>query len=338
MGIAKTQSSGTGGGVQFATASGTDTYTAALPTPLGSYATGDTVVILFTNANTGASTLNLDGLGAKDIRKNVSSALVAGDILAGQTLQLTYDGTNFQLSDGLTGPTGPTGASGVVPIATAAGTVDAITADYTPDLTLTNLVMCAFVASGANTSTTPTFAPDGLTARTIVKRGGQALSPGDIPGANAVCLLEYNSANTRWELLNPASIDTVTLSGSLVNNAVTAGATAYISAGTTSTSASEAARAGVIPVTGTAKYLYMILGSTGQPAGQTLTVTLRINGADTAVTFTVPTSAAAGSVHTSAALSVAVTQGDSYSIKLVQQAGANSGTIAGFSLNIERAA
>ena len=91
----------------------------------------------------------------------------------------------------------------VLPIANAAGTVDAITADYTPNITLSDRRLCAFIATGANTSTTPSFAPDGLTAHTIVKMGGQALAAGDIPGAEAVCILQYDLTNTRWELLNP---------------------------------------------------------------------------------------------------------------------------------------
>lgn len=94
--------------------------------------------------------------------------------------------------------------TGGIPIAAGAGTADAITADYSPDITLTNLTLVAFVASAANATTTPTFAPDGLTAHTITKKGGAALSIGDIPAALAVCIVEYNSANTRWELLNPA--------------------------------------------------------------------------------------------------------------------------------------
>lgn len=88
----------------------------------------------------------------------------------------------------------------------AGGTVNAITATYSPALlVLADGVMCAFRASGANTSTTPTFAPNGLTARTIVKSGGVALAVNDIPRGNYECLLRYNLANTRWELLNPAS-------------------------------------------------------------------------------------------------------------------------------------
>lgn len=96
-----------------------------------------------------------------------------------------------------------TGTASSIPIVTAAGTVDAITADYTPNVTLTNLVTVAFVSTGANTSTTPSFAPDGLTAHTITARGGAALVAGDIGAAGYVGIVEYNSANTRWELLNP---------------------------------------------------------------------------------------------------------------------------------------
>jgi hypothetical protein len=93
---------------------------------------------------------------------------------------------------------------GGIPVADAGGTVDAITADYSPDVSLADKTMVAFVALGANTSTTPTFAPDGLTPHTIVKYGGQPLAAGDVHGAGMVCIVEYNAANTRWELLNPA--------------------------------------------------------------------------------------------------------------------------------------
>lgn len=99
---------------------------------------------------------------------------------------------------------------GGIPIANAAGTVDAITADYSPNITLSDRRLCAFIASGANTSTTPTFAPDGLTAHTIVKHGGAALDVGDIPAIEAVCILQYDLTHTRWELLNPRNVsDTV---------------------------------------------------------------------------------------------------------------------------------
>lgn len=90
-----------------------------------------------------------------------------------------------------------------IPKAVAGGTVDAITADFTPNLTLADQTLCVIVALGANVTITPTFAPDGLPAHVITKQGGTALVAGDIPGALAGCILEYNLANTRWELLNP---------------------------------------------------------------------------------------------------------------------------------------
>jgi hypothetical protein len=80
---------------RLTTASGTDTYTAS--GGITGYAAGFTIVSQFTNANTGASTLNVNGQGAKSIVKNGSTALSSGDISAGQIYVLTYDGTNFQI-------------------------------------------------------------------------------------------------------------------------------------------------------------------------------------------------------------------------------------------------
>jgi hypothetical protein len=146
--------------------------------------------------------------------KNYKGATGAQGAQGIQGIQGIQGNQGIQGAQGIQGVKGNTGAQGpagtAMPIADAGGTVDAITADYTPDIDLTDKRLCAFVAGGANTSTTPTFAPDGLTAHTIVKRGGTALAAGDIPGAGAVCLLEYNLANTRWELLNPAAGDVVT--------------------------------------------------------------------------------------------------------------------------------
>ena len=79
------------------TAAGTDTYTLTLSPAIAAYGTGLTLTVIFTNANTGAATLNVNGLGAKSIKKGVSSDLAAADITAGSARILVYDGTNFQL-------------------------------------------------------------------------------------------------------------------------------------------------------------------------------------------------------------------------------------------------
>lgn len=92
-------------------------------------------------------------------------------------------------------------------VAAAGGTADAITATFSPAFTgLTDQMKVWVVASGANLTTTPSFSPNGLAAHTIVKRGGLALVAGDIPNSLFVISLEYNLANTRWELLNPGGI------------------------------------------------------------------------------------------------------------------------------------
>ena len=82
-------------GVPSGTASGTDTYTATISNVTG-YNTNDGFIIKFTNSNTGTATLNINGLGAKNIFKSVNVALSSGDIKAGQELVVVYDGTNFQ--------------------------------------------------------------------------------------------------------------------------------------------------------------------------------------------------------------------------------------------------
>lgn len=89
--------------------------------------------------------------------------------------------------------------------AAAGGTVDIITAAYAPALTtLASGLLLGLKAAGANTSPTPTFSPNGLTAHTIVREDRQPLFPGDIKGASHELLLRYDLANTEWELLNPA--------------------------------------------------------------------------------------------------------------------------------------
>lgn len=80
-----------------ADAGGDDTYAVTLdPVPAAYYA-GMEVNFKPTTANTGACTLDVNSLGAKTIKKSVSSDLATGDILAGQMVKVIYDGTNFQL-------------------------------------------------------------------------------------------------------------------------------------------------------------------------------------------------------------------------------------------------
>jgi hypothetical protein len=88
--------------------------------------------------------------------------------------------------------------------AIATGTADAIILDYNPiKATLSDKLVILFRASGSNTITNPTVNTNGIGAKTIYKHGGQALNVGDIPGADAICILQYDLSNDWWELLNP---------------------------------------------------------------------------------------------------------------------------------------
>lgn len=90
------------------------------------------------------------------------------------------------------------------------GSADGITAAYSPAVASADVTdgrMFFVRATAANTSATPTFKPDAATARTIVKNGGQTLVAGNIAGDGHELILRYNSASTRYELMNPATVE-----------------------------------------------------------------------------------------------------------------------------------
>lgn len=88
----------------------------------------------------------------------------------------------------------------------AGGTADAITGDYTPNVLALENGLTLFVrASAANTTTTPTFAPDGLTAKTIVKGNNLPLVAGDIAGAGHWLEMSFDTVLDKWVLQNPYS-------------------------------------------------------------------------------------------------------------------------------------
>lgn len=79
------------------TAGGTTVYTLALVPALTAYITGMRIWVKMNATNTGPSTINVNALGAKSIKKNVSQDVAASDLLIGAVIILKYDGTNFQV-------------------------------------------------------------------------------------------------------------------------------------------------------------------------------------------------------------------------------------------------
>lgn len=82
---------------------GTNTYvTTAIPDPITQYDTNVFYQIPITIANTGSSTINIDGIGALPIKKILGAGLtnvVSGDITV-STIFVYYDGTNAVLQTG----------------------------------------------------------------------------------------------------------------------------------------------------------------------------------------------------------------------------------------------
>lgn len=99
------------GGLQWLTAvAGTDTITASSASPSGmsAYVAGQSFrFIAAGNNTTGIPTLNINGIGAKNITRLGTQGVVPGDIISGSVVTVTYDGTQFQIN-------GNVSASGVI--------------------------------------------------------------------------------------------------------------------------------------------------------------------------------------------------------------------------------
>lgn len=106
---------------------GTDDYTTTVP-DVTALVAGYKILCAFQNSNTGASTINVNGLGVKEIRKEVDVQLVADDLLGAHWLM--YDGTYFQL----VGSGGSSGGGSISFDSTpTAGSTNAVTSEGIKD-------------------------------------------------------------------------------------------------------------------------------------------------------------------------------------------------------------
>jgi hypothetical protein len=89
-----------GGGPNYAVDAGlANAYVATFGQGLvTAYEAGLVVRLKISNTNTGACTINLNELGARNIRRANGATPLPGDLTAGQIVVLTYDGAYFQLA------------------------------------------------------------------------------------------------------------------------------------------------------------------------------------------------------------------------------------------------
>ena len=107
-------------------------YLVEMPNTWTVYTEGASLRMKAVNANTGAATINVDGLGVKTVTRANGDALLSGDIPAGSVLEYYYDGTNFQLNTGGLGVV--IAGTGAFPFSGALVDLaaDETTADYIP--------------------------------------------------------------------------------------------------------------------------------------------------------------------------------------------------------------
>lgn len=80
------------------TAGSADVYTVASTYPITAYTEGFHARVKIHAANTGASTINFDGVGAKAIKRVTGDDLEADDLVLNSVADLTYNGTYFVAS------------------------------------------------------------------------------------------------------------------------------------------------------------------------------------------------------------------------------------------------
>ncbi len=180
-----------------------NTYVIAPSPAITGYTVGQIFSFKALHGNSGASTLAVNGLAAKNIYKNGQYALNDGDIVTGAIVQVEYDGTQFQLIS----PSSLTkiSQSGVETYATSTTGNTVYVVGYTP-------AVSAYVAG-----LTLRFKPDtgslggatinvnGLGAKTIktyYNGALQTLKTGDIV-ANQIAEVTYDG--TQMQLMNPSS-------------------------------------------------------------------------------------------------------------------------------------
>jgi len=129
-------------------------YVVTLNPALSAYTAGVLVQFKATNANTTTSTVNVNGLGVKTIKKlGGATDLASGDIAAGMIVELEYDGTNFlMLNPVANAPLSPTGdGSGLTNL--PQGKLNLVTTDVTYSSSTAENTLLSYSVPGGTLST-----------------------------------------------------------------------------------------------------------------------------------------------------------------------------------------
>lgn len=237
-------------------AAGTNTITGTLSPAPAQYEAGMTVCFKAASSNTGATTINLNSLGAKTIQR-YGVALVGGEISANDMVEIIYDGTQFQLVNVAPNPIFLDRANSRVGIGTTdpayafavEGTSVATSAitntRYAADTNATEVILRKSRGASVGTNTTVNnndnigslgfYGADGTTYKAssrIIGAVDAAVSAGIVPGR-----LSFQTANTSGVLAERMLIDS---SGNVGIGAAPAASTTRVTVKGTGTTTNKA--------------------------------------------------------------------------------------------------
>lgn len=191
--------------------------TITLTPAITAYVGGQTFRFIAGFTNTGATTLNVNGVGAKAVRSN-NVTCVGGEIIAGLVYTVTYDGTTFfTLQSPRSLNPGQTEWGG-----TSGGSANAQTATLSPALTQYTTGQRVIFKAGFTNTSTATLNPNGLGAKNIFAANA-ALTGGEIV-TNQIYEAVYDG--TQFQLVTPIA----TQRGMLIGKQVfkVAGTSVYV--------------------------------------------------------------------------------------------------------------
>lgn len=211
-----------------ADAGSNDTYAITCAPAPTAYTAGMVVTFKANTINTGACTINVNALGARDIRKNNGLVLSDGDIAAGGIYTMIYNGTYFELQSPI-GKAQLSQSGSEVYAADSVGT-DSYAISLSPGpLAYVGGLVVRFLAGTLNTGAC-TLSVNGGTAAAIKKNYNADLVTGDILAGQIVEVI-YDSVNSVWQMISPVARVTTYTTGSTTYTISTASGTQTIAHG-----------------------------------------------------------------------------------------------------------
>lgn len=160
--------------VPYAVATGSaNTYAVTLDPAPTSYVDGMAITVKINVQNTGASTINVNGLGAKSIKKSNGNDVASGNLKAGVPYTLRYNGTNFILQ-GEGGEYGTATAPQVLS-GYSIGTEDGLVNGTMPN---NGAVNQSLAANGTYTIPAGYHSGTGKVTQSLTNKGAQTYTPG----------------------------------------------------------------------------------------------------------------------------------------------------------------